>query len=322
MKPSQFTISSLPSLKGKTFLVTGGNTGIGYSTCLNLVAKHARVYMSARSSKKASDAIAEIKQLHPEADIHVLIMDHMSLNSVVDGAKMFMTKESKLHGLILNAGIMATPYEITKDGYEGQMQVNYLAHWLLTYHLLPTLLSTAKTDGPGSVRIVSVSSEGHQIRPFGVLNILYDDTEIENNGNFGRYGQSKLANVIYAKSLNTAYGPGSKSASNGHGEIWTASLHPGFIDTQLNEGNRDRAPWYLAWIHRVLRLFGIVRPWDEGCVSSLFVGASPEFKADMSGLYFNEFARLKACNPAADDEGEQKRLENWTQSEMEKGGWI
>lgn len=317
-----FEISSLPSLKGKTFLVTGGNTGIGYTTCLNLAAKGGRVYMGARSNTKASEAIAKIKEIYHDADVHVLIMDHMSLTTVVEAAKTFTTKEKKLHGLILNAGIMATPYEVTKDGFEAQMQVNYIAHWLLGYHLLPTLLSTAREDGPGSVRIASVSSEGHQKASFGVNKVLYAKDEIAKFGNFGRYGLSKLANVLYAKWLNAAYGPGSKSAANGEGEIWTAALHPGFIATQLNEGNRDRAPWYLSWLHPVLRCLGIMRPWDEGCVSSVFVAASPQFTAEQSGLYFNEFATVKEPNPASKDKDEQERLEKWTKAEMKEGGWI
>lgn len=88
-----FQPSSLPSLRGKTFLVTGGNTGIGYATCLNLVAHDARVYMGARSEEKASAAISEIKQTYPEADLHILLLDHTSLKSVVSAAKAFQSKE-------------------------------------------------------------------------------------------------------------------------------------------------------------------------------------------------------------------------------------
>jgi len=322
LKRGGFTISSLPSLTGKTFLVTGGNTGIGYETCLNLAAKGARVYMCARSPTKADDAVAKIKKVHPKADVQVLIMDHMSLSTIVEAAKTFQRKEKTLHGLILNAGIMATPYEISTDGFESQMQTNYLAHWLLTYHLLPTLLTTAKSEGPGSVRIVSVSSEGHQKFSFGVTKILYDTAEIQAFGSFGRYGLSKFANVLHANTLHAAYGPGSRSASQGDGELWAASLHPGFIDTQLNDLNRDRAPWYLAWLHPVLLRFKIIRPVDEGCVSSLFVGASQDFTADMSGLYFDEHATVKEPNLAAKDQGEQEKLEAWAKTEMEKGGWI
>ncbi|CZR67245.1 related to dehydrogenases with different specificities (related to short-chain alcohol dehydrogenases) [Phialocephala subalpina] len=316
-----FSISSLPSLAGKVFIVTGGNTGIGYTTCLNLAAKGARVYMGARSSTKASQAIAQIKQLHPKADLHILTMDNAALNSIVEAARSFAAKETKLHGLILNAGIMAVPYEVTRDGFEIQMQVNYLAHWLLTYHLLPILQSTAR-KGPGSVRIVCVSSHGHKEKPFGVTKMLYDDSEIEKFGNFGRYGLSKLGNVLHSKTLNAEYGPGSENSKQGNGEIWSASLHPGFIATQLNEKNRDNASWMLSWMHPMLKLFGVMRPWDEGCVSSLFVGASPEFTADLSGLYFDEFAKVAKTNAAADDEGERVKLEKWTREVMKKGGWI
>jgi NAD(P)-dependent dehydrogenase (short-subunit alcohol dehydrogenase family) len=316
-----FIPSSLPSLVGKIFIVTGGNTGIGYATCLNVVAKGGRVYMGARSSSKADAAIAKIKETHPDADLHVLITDNASLNTVVKAAKHFISQESQLHGLILNAGIMAVPYAVTSDGFESQMQVNYLAHWLLTCYLLPTLQSTARKEGPGSVRIVSVSSEGHQKSPFGVTKILYDTIEIEKFGNFGNYGLSKLANVLHAKSLHSQYGPRSENAKQGKGEIWTGSLHPGFIDSQLNEVNRDNTSWKLSWIHPVLRFFRIIRPWDEeGCISSLFVVASPEFTAEMSGLYFNEKATVKEPNPAAKDVVEQEKLESWTKEVMKKGG--
>jgi NAD(P)-dependent dehydrogenase (short-subunit alcohol dehydrogenase family) len=317
-----FRLSSLPSLQGKTFLVTGGNTGCGYASCFYLAAQGARVFLGARSSAKASAAVEKIKEQYPNADIHILLMDHNSLATIVKAAKSFNAKESKLNGLILNAGIMAVPYELTADGFETQMQVNYLAHWLLTYHLLPTLLSTAKSEGPGSARIVCVSSEGHQESSFGVNKILYEPEEIEKFGRFGRYGLSKLANVIHAKVLNEEYGPESKNAKQGKGEIWTGALHPGFIDSQMNEKTRDSVAWYLSWIHFVLRLFKIVRPWDEGCVSSLFVGASTEMAAGLSGLYFDEFGRVKNPNKAAMDEVEREKLEKWTTSVMLNNKWI
>ncbi len=113
--------------------------------------------------------------------------------------------------------------------------------WLigfLTYRPLRILLSTARAEGPGSVRVACVSSEGHA-RPFGVTKILYDKDEIAKFDDFGRYGLSKLANVE-AKSLNDAYGPQSKSAKDGQGEIWCASLHLGFIDTQKTRTQRPK----------------------------------------------------------------------------------
>ncbi|KUJ07101.1 NAD(P)-binding protein [Mollisia scopiformis] len=249
-------------------------------------------------------------------------MDLTSLSTVIEAAKSFASKETKLHGLILNAGIMAPPYEVTADGYESQMQVNYISQWLLTYHLLPIIESTARKEGPGAARIVCVSSHGHREKPFSVQKMLYDKTEIENFGSFGRYGLSKLANVLHAKTLNVQYGPGSEHARQGKGEIWCASVHPGFIATQLNEKNRDNASWKLSWIHPVLKFFGIMRPWSKGCVSNVFVGASPAFTADMCGLYFDEKARVAKENAAARDPNEREKLEKWTVEELKKGGWI
>ena len=181
-------------------------------------------------------------------------------------------------------------------------------------------MSTAQTSGPGSARIASVSSDGHAT--FGVKGILYSPEEVKNFGDFGRYGLAKLANILHAKTLNEQYGPNSKSAAEGRGEIWAASLHPGFIDTQMNEKNKENASWKLRWIHPVLQWFGIMRPWDERCVASLFVSASPDFKVEMSGLYFSEKAVVKEPSPAATNIEERQRLEKWTVEKMKAGGWI
>jgi NAD(P)-dependent dehydrogenase (short-subunit alcohol dehydrogenase family) len=309
-------LSSLPSLAGKVFIVTGGNTGIGFATCQNLAARNARVYMGARSPEKASAAIANIKEAYPSADIHHLQLDHNLLATIAPAARAFLAKEKSLNGLILNAGIMAVPYEITKDGFESQLQVNYLAHWLLTQKLLPILLETSKSQGPGAARIVCVSSEGHQILPFiTTKKMLYTSAEVIAAGPFGRYGLSKLANVLHAKTLTRNHGPG-------NGDVWSASLHPGFIDSQMNQTNKANASWKLKWIHPVLQTFGIMRPWDEGCVASLFVAASPEFTAELSGRYFDQKAKEKKCNPVAENVEEQERLENWTVERMREGDWI
>lgn len=90
-----------------------------------------------------------------------------------------------------------------------------------------SLLTTSLEQGPGSARVIAVSSEGHQKLSFGITKILYDEKEIEKFGDFGRYGLSKLANVMQGTSLYSQYGLGSVSAKQGKGEIWTASLHLG-----------------------------------------------------------------------------------------------
>jgi NAD(P)-dependent dehydrogenase (short-subunit alcohol dehydrogenase family) len=148
--------------------------------------------MCARSPSKATAAITSIKALYPKSNITLLEMDHTSLSSVVSAAKLFLSKETALHGLVNNAGIMATPFEMTKDGHEAQWQTNYLAHWVFTHCLLPLMLSTSKTLPLGSVRLVNLTSGGHFMAPKGGIN--FADTSLPNKAG-SRYGQSKLANV-------------------------------------------------------------------------------------------------------------------------------
>jgi NAD(P)-dependent dehydrogenase (short-subunit alcohol dehydrogenase family) len=121
--------------------------------------------MGARSVSKGSAAIAAIKERWPKSNVTLLEMDHMPLSSVVAAAEIFRSKEKSLHGLVNNAGIMATPFEMSKDGHEAQWQTNYLAHWVFTSHLLPLLLNTSKTLTSGSVRVVNLTSGGHFMAP-------------------------------------------------------------------------------------------------------------------------------------------------------------
>lgn len=204
-----FHPDQLPDLSGKVYIVTGGNAGMYASWCFSLklhylhssrgyytvarLAEHgAHVYMCARSPTKASAAITSINALYPKSNITMLEMDHTSLSSVISAAKLFLSKERVLHGLVNNAGIFATPFEMTQDGHEAQWQTNYLAHWVFTSYLLPLMLSTSKTLPPGSVRLVNLTSGGHYFAPTGGIN--FADTSLPNKAG-NRYGQSKLANV-------------------------------------------------------------------------------------------------------------------------------
>ena len=303
----------LPSLEGRTYLVTGGNTGIGYRICLHLAAHSARVYMGARSVTKAASAISEIRKLHPNADIHPLILDHTSLASVRSAAETLRQQEQRIHGIINNAGIMGTPFSQTSDGHEIQWQTNYLAHWLLTYLLLPTLLETAKSCPPGTVRIVNVSSDGHaRFPPKGGVD--FEHPNLESEGALTRYGQSKLANILHAKSLHAQYGPNSTYATTpGNGEIWTAAVDPGHVDTQLNV----KASSYLgmSWLLPVLKFAMLVKP-DKGAKSSLFAVAGETFKRDMSGLYIGANAKVETPSSLAKDEMLREKLEKWTKELM------
>ncbi|WYZ36516.1 hypothetical protein EsH8_II_000022 [Colletotrichum jinshuiense] len=337
-----FHPSTLPDLRGKVFIVTGGNSGMyvsplslamwtrslispnrrGYYTVAHLAEHGAHVYMCARSLEKGTAAMADIKKMNPTANIDLLQMDLMDLASVVAAVKHFHTLETALHGLVNNAGIMATPFEMTKDGHEAQWQTNYLSHWVLTEHLLPLMLRTAKASLPGSVRIVNLTSSGHLGAPKGGIN--FKDLSLKDGSPWQRYGQSKLANILHTKTLQTTYGPGSSNAQNGEGEIWVSSVHPGMVETNIATSVGESGSVMMN-ILSVFRMFGFVWPADKGAWTSLFCVASRDMKAEQSGRYFEIFQRFgepRWQSSAAKDGKLAEMLDEWTKEVMKKGGWV
>ncbi|VUC26602.1 unnamed protein product [Clonostachys rosea] len=300
--------STLPSLKGAVFLVTGGNTGIGYHTAKHLAFKGARVYIGSRSLKKGDDAVQKMKSeaAGVEIDVHVLHMDHMDLFSVVRAATEFKSKETKLNGLVNNAGIMATAFQKSDtDGFEAQWQTNYLAHWLLTWHLLDTLTRTGTPEAPA--RVVNVTSNGHNFAPKGGID--FQDIDQTKGGIWSRYGMSKLGNILHAKKLNYLYGPGGSDKEQAG--IWTAAVHPEAIDTELN--TQADVP---GFIQSTLRCFGVYKTPDQGSFTSLFAVAGPEFEKKDSGGYFVPVAKSATPSAYAKNEKLRDELWDWTESEM------
>ncbi|KAF2851946.1 NAD(P)-binding protein [Plenodomus tracheiphilus IPT5] len=317
-----FHPDTLPDLQGKVFIVTGGNSGIGYYTVAHLAGHGAHVYMCARNLKKGTDAISRIKEMYPSAQVDLIQVDFMDLSSVVAAAQHFLTLETALHGLVNNAGIMATPLEMTKDGHEAQWQTNYLAHWVFTDHLLQVMLKTSKTLPVGSVRIVNLTSSGHLSAPKGGIN--FDDPTLKDASVWARYGQSKLANILHTKSLHEKYGPDSPGVRNGDGEIWTSCVHPGLVETNLADGV-SASGFGMTSVFSVLRVIGMIWPADKGSYTSLFCVASQDMKAEQSGGYFEIFKRFGEptwqSGPAKDVKLAE-RLEGYTHEVMKKEGWV
>lgn len=276
--------------------------------------------MGVRSIEKGTAAVKDIKKLHPDAQISLLQINHMSLDSVVATAKLVISKEPALHGLINNAGIMATPFEKSSDGYEAQWQTNYLAHWVLTNHLLPLLLKTSKTTPAGGVRIVNLTSSGHWSAPSGGID--FADTALTKSEPSTRYGQSKLANVLHTRILNDRYGPGSPSAKAGNGEIWTTCVHPGLVETNL--AANSSWPFPLGLVLNAARPLGFFVDADTGSWTSVYCAASPKMPSSDSGAYFVRIAKNKGGwrSGASKDAALAAKLETWTSKELNKNGWI
>ena len=224
-----FSLSKTPSLKGKTALVTGGNSGLGLATVKALASKGAHVILAARDEEKGKSAIAKVNRLIPTASLQLLQLDLASQSNIRSAATQVSQEFSKLDFLINNAGLMAMPEMRTEDGFESQFGVNHLGHWSLTALLMENLLAA------NAARIVTVTSSAHHL----IWNVRFDDPHMrEKYSPWNAYSQSKLANYFFALGLHREFTKQGKA---------TMSLlaHPGLSHTnlQVETYNKGAAGW-------------------------------------------------------------------------------
>jgi len=292
-----FGKNSKTALEGKIALITGANSGIGFDTALSLVKHGATVVLPCRSQDKFNGAKAAIvKALGDGVKDRVfgLILDLEDLESVRKCAADFHALGlKKLDILILNAGVMAIPQrESTKQGFEKQVGVCHLAHFLLTGLLMPALKAS------GNARVVSLSSMGHRL---AVDLDWIDDPKLElkEYSPWRAYGSAKLSNVLFAKELNARYGKQG---------IQAFSLHPGGIHTNLQ-----------AHVDPVTSLYWkIVTPFAfkntaQGAATSIFCAVHPK-AAEHAGEYFSDCNASKCLK---DDwiQDAKVRQKHWAASE-------
>jgi len=186
-----WTTTDIPDQNGRTAVVTGANTGLGYETAAALAAKGAHVVLAVRNLEKGKAAADLIARRTPGAEVTLQQLDLTSLDSVREAADQLHAGLDRVDLLINNAGVMFTPQGTTKDGFELQFGTNHLGHFAFTGRMLDLLLAT-----PDS-RVVTVSSIGHR---FG--RIRFDDLHAERGYNrFAAYGTSKLANLLFTYEL-------------------------------------------------------------------------------------------------------------------------
>ncbi|KAJ7386468.1 hypothetical protein OS493_008600 [Desmophyllum pertusum] len=179
------------SLKGKTVVITGANTGIGKETAVDLATRGARVVIGCRNLEKGKAALKEIQGRSGSTNVFLEELDLASLDSVRKFADNIRNSEPRLDILVNNAGVLACPYQKTEDGFEMQFGVNHLGHFLLTILLLDLL----KRSVPS--RIINVSSLAHKFA-FGGIN--FDDIHFERNYfNYGAYNHSKACKFALHK---------------------------------------------------------------------------------------------------------------------------
>ena len=214
---TKWTTADIPDQTGRTAIITGANTGLGYETAAALAAKGAHVVLAVRNLAKGKDAATRIAAGAPGATVTLQELDLTSLESIRAAADQLRTQHDTIDLLINNAGVMFTPRSTTKDGFELQFGTNHLGHFALTGQLLDHLLPVE-----GS-RVVTVSSVGHRI----MARIHFDDLKLEKGYNrVAAYGQSKLANLMFTYEL------ARRLKLKGAPTIATAA-HPGAANTEL-----------------------------------------------------------------------------------------
>lgn len=210
-----FTAADIPDQSGRTIIVTGANTGIGFEAARLLAGKGARVLLACRGEEKAAAAIARIRQETPGADLAFLPLDQADLASVRRAAEL-ASAEPRLDVLLNNAGVMFPPLTRTRQGFELQFGVNHLGTFALTALLLPKLAGT-----PGS-RVVVTSSLAHRRG-----NIRWDDLNAEKGyDRTARYSDSKLANMLHFAELDRRLRAAGSPVS-------ALGCHPGVAATEL-----------------------------------------------------------------------------------------
>jgi retinol dehydrogenase 12 len=290
----------VPNLSGKVCFVTGGNTGLGKQTVLDL-AKHnpTHIYFTARSPEKGKEAIDDIRATVPTAQITCLKVDFNSLASVRDAAQAFLTSiqqldiDPKLDILILNAGIMCFPPGLTSDGYEIQFGTNHMAHALLTKLLLPTMLRAPQP------RLVVLASDLQSSAPPEGIQFDSIKTTQEHIDTRVRYGQSKLANILFAKAI-----------AKRHPQILATATHPGIFRTNLQTAMKDQS----ALINGLAKVVGPLLLGDasQGTRNQLWAATSPEAK---SGEYYVPVGKVGKCKFNGDHRLAD-RLWEFTESEL------
>lgn len=235
-------------MNNKTVIITGANSGIGFEAAKTLAAKGAHVIMAARNKEKGQAAINDIMLENESAKVKLMQLDLADLRSVREFANTFSSQFNHLDLLINNAGVMIPPYGKTKDGFELQFGSNHLGHFALTGLLLPLLKITS-----GS-RVVTLSSIAHRGASIDFNNL--DGSKGYKAMKF--YGQSKLANLLFAKELDNQF--------KQHG-IKTISIacHPGISNTNLFKMGKSETPGYMK---RLMNLF--FQPANLGVLPTLY----------------------------------------------------
>ena len=264
MSDLNWSLKNIPDLTGKTIIVTGGNSGLGFEAVKAFSSKNARVIMACRSVSKAEKAREMMMNEIPKAEIILMELDLSDLQSIRNFASKYKQNHSHLDILLNNAGIMMPPYGLTKDGFENQMGTNHLGHFALAgliHHRIKE-------------RIISVSSVAHRIGNFGPGTTTSIRKKCLGEGPYSpwrAYGASKLANLLFINELER------RRLQHGYSFIPLAA-HPGFANTRLTRVGPAMAgqPLKERWMGLMTDAIG--QSAHDGALPMLYAASMPGIK--------------------------------------------
>ena len=297
---TQWTANNIPDQSGKTALVTGANTGLGYASSVELARHGAQVVMAARNTEKGERAKADLLAAVPNADVDLMQLDLGNLASVRAFTDAFKAKYDRLDILMNNAGVMAIPRRETADGFETQFGVNHLGHFALTARLFDLIQATP------AARIVNLSSSA----AFGG-SMKFDDLQGERSYNrWQAYGQSKLSNLLFTFELDRRLKAVNASAISN-------AAHPGIVYTNLQKNSVESSGGNMEeFLYTLIKPIAM-QPVEMGILPQLY--AATALDAVGAVFYgpsiFNIRGYPKATNPPrnAQDTAAAERL--WSVSE-------
>lgn len=253
--PSGWTAVDIPDQTGRTILITGANSGLGFFTALHLARKGAHVVMTARDEGRGNAAVEAIRRDRVRGSVELRLLDLADLDSVRRFANAFDRSDLPLDVLVNNAGVMMPPRTLTRQGHELQFGVNHLAHFLLTLRLLHRLRRSP--DG----RVVTVTSDLHKRGRIDFGDLTGERTY----GRMSFYAQSKFANVLFALELN-------RRAAAAHLPVKSVLAHPGYSATNLQ---LSATTGLLNGFMRIGNRF-LAQPADAGALNQLYAATGPE----------------------------------------------
>ncbi|KAI0538750.1 oxidoreductase [Xylaria digitata] len=299
----------ITDLQDKVILITGGTSGIGAQCVLRLAPKNAgHVYFTGRDVKRGAAIVKEVHGAGCTTPLTFVECDLTRLASVKAAADKILSEQTRLDVLIANAGIMNQPPGLTADGYEIQFGTNFLSHALLIKKLLPLMEQTAKLPG-SDIRIVQLTSTGFRGAPSG--GVRFNDLKTVQNfavlGGMMRYGQSKLAAVLYAREL-----------SRRHPDIISVSVTPGIVGTEL-VSKQNAFHRTTIWLSAKFTQGSVFSP-EQAPASQLWCAFGPRSEIKQGAFYEPVGVLSKITTKYTKDDELAKRLWDWTEAELKK--WV